>query len=65
MLMENATSGDWLTHKFERMLKERVARVIRNGFGEVAIVIVKGRVTFLKTTEQEAVNEVESKKQKG
>ncbi len=34
-------------------------RLIRNGFGEVAIVIVKGRVTFLKVTEQEAVNEVE------
>lgn len=56
--MENAIAGDWLTPKLMKMLRERVARVIRNGFGEVSIVIIKGQVIRLKTMEEETINQV-------
>ncbi len=59
--MENALTGDWLTPKLAKMLNERVVRVIRNGFGEVSIVIVRGKVTFLKVTETSEINKIDNK----
>lgn len=59
--MENTTiAGDWLTPKIAKMLNKRMVQVIRNGFGEVTIIIIKGQIQFIKAAETDAVNVVES-----